>query len=54
MIDKLQNFVKWAGEQMFKTNPPKIQHMDHVIVQETITKKPKRKYTRKTKDVTNQ
>lgn len=30
MINKLQNFMKWAGEQVFKTNPPKEQHMDHV------------------------
>jgi hypothetical protein len=30
MIDKLQNFMKWASEQVFKTNPPKEQHMDHM------------------------
>ena len=30
MIDKLQNFMKWAGMQVFKTNPPKEQHMDHM------------------------
>ena len=34
MIDKFQNFMKWASEQVFKTNPPKAQHMEHVQVVE--------------------
>lgn len=60
MIDKLQNFMKWAKEQMFTTNPPKEQHMDHmnslpsgtqVIV--TTPQKPKRIIVRKKKDVNN-
>jgi hypothetical protein len=61
MIDKLQNFMKWASEQVFKTNPPKTQHMDHmnklpsgtqitVVVPE---QKPKRKYTRRKPNVTH-
>ena len=61
MIDKLQNFMKWASEQVFKTNPPKEQHMDHMSklpsgtqIQVTLPEqKTKRKYTRKNKDVTN-
>lgn len=43
MINKLQNFMKWASEQVFKTNPPKEQHLDHVQVIEKPVKvrKPK-------------
>jgi hypothetical protein len=32
MINKLQEYIKWAREQMFKTNPPKEQHLEHVEV----------------------
>ena len=60
MINKLQEYIKWAREQMFKTNPPKEQHMDHmnklpVGTQVTVTPpaKPKRVVVRKKKDVTN-
>ena len=53
--------MKWASEQVFKTNPPKTQHMDHmnklpsgtqitVVVPE---QKPKRKYTRRKPNVTH-
>lgn len=60
MIDKLQNFIKWANEQMFTTNNPKVKHMDHmntlprgteIVV--TIPVKKKRVYVRKNKDVNN-
>ncbi len=61
MIDKLQNFMKWVNIQVFKTNPPKEQHMGHmsnlpsgtqitVVVPE---QKPKRTRVRKIKDVNN-
>jgi hypothetical protein len=60
MINKLQNFMKWVNEQMFKTNPPKEQHMDHMSklpsgtqVTVTIPQKPKRIIVRKKKDVNN-
>ena len=61
MIDKFQNFMKWASEQVFKTNPPKEQHMDHMTnlpkgTQITVTvpeQKPKRKYTRRKPNVTH-
>ena len=57
MINKLQNFMKWVNEQVFKTNPPKEQHMEHVQVQaEVKPAKPKRIVVRKkkeTSDVTN-
>ena len=64
MINKLQNFIKWASEQVFKTNPPKIQHMDHVDhmsslpsgTQITVVvpeQKPKRKYARRKTNVTH-
>jgi len=60
MINKLQEYIKWAREQMFKTNPPKEQHMDHMNnlpagtqVTVTIPAKPKRIIVRKKKDVTN-
>jgi hypothetical protein len=43
MIDKLQNFMKWASEQVFKTNPPKEQHMEHVKVEIVPAKKPRKK-----------
>ena len=43
MIDKLQNFMKWASEQVFKTNPPKEQHMEHVKVEIVPVKKPRKK-----------
>ena len=53
-MNKLQNFVKWASEQMFKTNPPKEQHMEHVQVQaEEKPAKPKRIVVRKKKESTN-
>jgi hypothetical protein len=44
MINKFQNFMKWVNEQMFKTNPPKEQHMEHVQVQaeEKPAKKPRK------------
>jgi hypothetical protein len=52
MIDKLQNFMKWAKEQVFKTNPPKEQHMEHVqVVEEKPVKKPRKK--KETPNVTN-
>jgi hypothetical protein len=59
MIDKFQNFMKWASMQVFKTNPPKEQHMDHIRelpagTQITVVvpeQKPKR--VRKPKDVNN-
>ena len=60
MINKLQEYIKWAREQMFKTNPPKEQHMDHMNnlpagTQVTVTPpvKPKRVVVRKKKDVNN-
>jgi hypothetical protein len=61
MIDKLQNFMKWASIQVFKTNPPKEQHMDHMSkfpkgthIQVTLPEqKPKRKYTRRKPNVTH-
>lgn len=55
MINKLQEYIKWAREQMFKTNPPKEQHLEHVEVKEKPIK-PKRIVVRKkkeTKDVIN-
>jgi len=52
--------MKWASEQVFKTNPPKLQHMDHMNnlpsgtqVTVTIPQKPKRVIVRKKKDVNN-
>ena len=30
----LQDYIKWAREQMFKINPPKEQHLEHVQVVE--------------------
>ena len=52
--------MKWAKEQMFTTNPPKEQHMDHMNslpsgtqVTVTIPQKPKRIIVRKKKDVNN-
>ena len=53
MIDKLQNFMQWAKEQMFKTNPPKEQHLEHVEVQAETkpARKPRKK--KETVDVTN-
>jgi hypothetical protein len=60
MINKLQEYIKWAREQMFKTNPPKEQHMDHMNnlpagtqVTVTLPVKPKRVVVRKKKDVNN-
>lgn len=54
MIDKFQNFMKWASEQVFKTNPPKEQHMEHVQVQaEEKPAKPKRIVVRKKKETSN-
>ena len=54
MINKLQNFMKWVNEQVFKTNPPKEQHMEHVQVQvEEKPAKPKRTVVRKKKESTN-
>ena len=61
MIDKLQNFMKWAKEQVFKTNPPKTQHMDHMsklpsgtqIEVKVPEQKPKRKYARRKPNVTH-
>jgi len=40
-----ENFIKWANEQVFKINPPKEQHLDHVEVQAKIVpaKKPRKK-----------
>jgi len=31
MIDKLQNFMKWVNEQVFKTNPPKEKPIEQVV-----------------------
>jgi hypothetical protein len=44
--------MKWASEQVFKTNPPKEQHMEHVKVEEKPAK-PKRVIVRKKKESTN-
>ena len=57
----LQDYIKWAREQMFTINPPKKQHMDHIRelpsgTQITVTlpeQKPKRTRVRKIKDVNN-
>lgn len=51
MINKLQEYISWAREQMFKTNPPKIQHLEHIPVVEEKPAKPKRVIVRKKKDV---
>lgn len=32
MINKLQEYIKWAREQMFKINPPKEQHVEPVEI----------------------
>ena len=51
MMNKLQEYIKWAREQMFKTNPPKEQHLEHIPVVEAKPVKPKRVVVRKKKDV---
>lgn len=53
MINKLQEYITWAREQMFKTNPPKEQHLEHIPVVENKPVKPKRVVVRKKKDVNN-
>jgi hypothetical protein len=50
MINKLQEYITWAREQMFKTNPPKEQHLEHVEVKAET--KPARK-PRKKKETPN-
>lgn len=49
MINKLQEYITWAREQMFKTNPPKEQHLEHVAQAET--KPAKVRKPRKPKEV---
>jgi hypothetical protein len=50
MINKLQEYIKWAREQMFKTNPPKEQHLEHVKVEEPKVVKPRKPRVKKAKD----
>ena len=42
----LQEYIAWAREQMFKTNPPKQQHDEHIVhVEAKKTRKPRAKKT---------